>query len=100
VCGLGMYTRRWPVLLVVDGFFPGQAGPPATYIAAWMILTTFSPLWLSRDDIPVLPGILSLISLACMVIGLLGCFWMPDSCSRPGLWNSMSGLPGARTRSA
>lgn len=77
VCGLGMYTGKWPVLLAVDGFFPGQAGLAATYIGACMVLATFSPLWLDRDDIPVLQAILSLVSLLCMIIGLVGCFWMP-----------------------
>lgn len=76
ICGLGMYTNRWPVLLAVDGFFPGQAGLAATYIGIWMIMTTFSPLWLSSDA-PIVAGLLSLVSLASLVVGIVGCFWMP-----------------------
>lgn len=76
VCGLGMYTNKWPVLLVVDGFLPGQGGLAATYIGAWTATLPFGDWWLSWD-IPVLPGILSLLNTACLVIGLVGCFWMP-----------------------
>jgi hypothetical protein len=75
-CGLGMYTNRWPILLAAEGFLPGKPGLAATYIGLWMIMTTFSPLWLS-SELPVLAGALSLLSFACMVIGVAGCFWMP-----------------------
>ncbi|SDQ96683.1 hypothetical protein SAMN04489742_3288 [Arthrobacter crystallopoietes] len=76
VCGLGMYTKKWPILIFADAFLPGHPGLAATYIGAWMATLPFGSWWLSWN-VPVLPGVLSLLSTVCMVIGLVGCFWMP-----------------------
>ncbi|MBT1003528.1 hypothetical protein KIH31_13030 [Paenarthrobacter sp. DKR-5] len=76
VCGILLYRKIWLGLLALNSVAPGQPGLAATYIGAWLATLPFGNWWLSWH-IPVLPALLSFANLACLVIGIVGCFWMP-----------------------
>lgn len=76
VCGILLYRKIWLGMLALNSIAPGQPGLAATYIGAWLATLPFGQWWLSLP-IPALPGLLSIANLACLVIGIVGCFWMP-----------------------
>ncbi|WP_312180430.1 hypothetical protein [Arthrobacter sp.] len=74
--GVLLYTKKFVGLLVLDNFVPGKPSLACTYLGAWLIL--MAPAEFVRQtgmDALIIPY--AMLTLGCLAIGLLGCFWMP-----------------------
>ncbi|PPB50967.1 hypothetical protein C4K88_03675 [Arthrobacter pityocampae] len=72
---LSMIRQKWMYLMVVDGFMPGRPSLAMLPIGILMLSSPFTGL-LTGVPQPW-SGLVGLFIMACLVFGLLGCFYVP-----------------------
>lgn len=72
---ISMIRQKWMYLLVADSFLPGKPSLAALPLGILMVCVPFNGL-ISGLPQP-LSGLIGLLLMACLVLGLLGCFYVP-----------------------
>lgn len=76
ISGILAYTGRYRSWLVLKSFLPGWPGLAGGYIGAMVLLAMFAVPVLDVLPAP-LSFLLAVLLFACLLIGIIGMFWLP-----------------------